>query len=780
MTAPARDSVSAGTDRAGFGAALTIACTLTIAVVLGLMAIQLLVIHPGITGYGGRTGLFNQQRQGVKTELYLVGFVVILPAALLIASRLTSTILAGPNARALTIYAAVLAGSLAGFVILVKLSGSLPWGSGVKGVLVGVGAWSVVAVVVTRKVLSGTGSAALARLEGHSRILLAGAGVLAFGVLLCLTSSSSFSAVPLIAGTAVALAVLYGYERVRLPALGKRGRVLDVVVVALLLLAIPDLVVFQVSRGLPTYLLGPGLVQFQQDWMLGPANQLLAGGAVLVNVPVTQYGVGFQYFLAAWFRLAPIGYGTFGFLDGLLTALFYIGGYAVLRLAGVRRLVAASAIALGVLVLVYNFRYFVGQLPEEGPLRFGMPMLMVLAALAGTRWPRRSTLARCAALLVLAAAAIWALEAFAYTAVTYVAAVGAEAWLAPPGMRRRRFVTGVGWGAAAVIAAHVVFALVTLAATGQLPHWGQYLDYLHAFLLGGRAGQLTYGFDNWSPGLAVYAGAAISAAGVVLLAHYHSALARSRPIIFVALAATTAYSIALLSYADNRSSTYLFLYVSLPLLLVAALWLGLIFSDEDRVPRPVRRGALTSALAVAVLLLSAAWPSIGAHFSRTALARAYPDGGLSGSLHRLWHPPPIDPRAPAGIRLLDRYMPAERSLILFPTAPDLAVEMLLRSGRANLLPIGDPEADSYVPSAWLPQMRTAVARIRAGQLTLVDQPALQVVSQLHGSNVDIANRPIDGGAAEIEWILHALDERFRFVPIQRGPDGMLVARLVSR
>src|SRR6202035_925894 len=122
-----------------------------------------------------------------------------------------------------------------------------------------------------------------------------------------------------------------------------------------LLFAIPDLVVFHASRGLPIYLVGPGLVQFQQDWLLGPVNQLLAGGAVLVNVPVTQYGVGLQYLLAAWFRLAPIGYGTFGFLDGLLTALFFIGGYAALRVAGVRRLVAASAIALGVLVLVYNF-----------------------------------------------------------------------------------------------------------------------------------------------------------------------------------------------------------------------------------------------------------------------------------------------------------------------------------------------------------------------------------------------------------------------------------------
>ena len=70
------------------------------------MAIQLSLIHPGVTGFGGRTGLFNQQSQTVKTDLYLAGFAVLLPGALLAVPRVVSKILAGPSADALTAYAA--------------------------------------------------------------------------------------------------------------------------------------------------------------------------------------------------------------------------------------------------------------------------------------------------------------------------------------------------------------------------------------------------------------------------------------------------------------------------------------------------------------------------------------------------------------------------------------------------------------------------------------------------------------------------------------------------
>ena len=65
--------------------------------------------------------------------------------------------------------------------------------------------------------------------------------------------------------------------------------------------------------------------------------------------------------------------------------------------------------------------------------------------------------------------------------------------------------TALRWGAqllAAVVVAHLVLAGGTLAATGELPDWGWYLNTLREFLVG-PIGDLTYDFTSFSPGLAV-------------------------------------------------------------------------------------------------------------------------------------------------------------------------------------------------------------------------------------------------------------------------------------
>ena len=766
--------------RGGFGPALAITVSLAIAAALALIAVQLLVIHSDIGASSPYHGLINQQNQSVKTDAYLIAFLVILPLSLLAGPRIADAIAAGPNARALPAFAAALTGTLAAALIVIRLSGGLPWGHGVKGLLAGVLVWAALAGAALWRALRGGRWRVLERLERAWPVPALVAALLVFGVLLCLTSSASLSAVPLVIGAAVAALVLLLYRRASLPRLGRVGWVLDAVVVIVLLLAVPDVVAFKNPIGIPDIFVDPGIVQFQHDYILGSVNQVLGGGALLVNDPVSQYGVGLIYFVAGWFHIAPIGYGTFALLDSLLTALFYIAGYAVLRLAGVRRVLAAPAIALAVTAFVYNFLYVVGQLPEEGPLRFGLPMIVLLGSVAAARLPRVATLARVVALCGLAVAAVWAFEAFAYTAITYVAIVAVEAWLGVPGARRSWLVRWLAYGLAAVLAGHAAFALATLAGSGHLPDWGQYLAYGREFLLGGRAGSITYGFADWSPGLAVYAGALVSAAAIVLLTWRRPELARANPARTVALAGSTFYSIAILSYTDNRSSTYIFLYVALPLLVAATLWLALILAPSSALPLRWRMSGLAAALATSVLLLAGAWPQIGTHFNRTALAHFYPGGGLRAAIHRLWHAPPIDPRTPVGIRLLDRYVHARRVIILFPTVPDLGTEILIRSHRSNLLPIGDPKADGLVPSVWVPRVRAALRSVRAGQRILIDGEALKAIRELRNPAVDPLKAPVDGGGVEAEWILRYLDRRFDIRPVARAPDGLIVATLASR
>ncbi len=602
------------------------------------------------------------------------------------------------------------------------------------------------------------------------------------GALLCVTRLRDVSVPVLALGAAAAVAIVLATGRIRLPHPGRwPGRGIDLVVLVVLFLAVPDVVLFKASAAIPNIYAGPGIIQYQHDYLLGSVNQLLGGGALLVNVPVSQYGVGALYFIAGWFHLAPIGYGTFAALDALLTALFYVAGYAALRIAGVGRLLAASALAVAVVAFIYDLHYPVGALPEQGPLRFGLPMIVILGALIAQRWPRRAGWARALGLIALGISSVWALEAFAYTALTWIAISATEAWLDAGEGRMRRLIRRLLIGVLACVVAHAIFALATLIGSGHLPDWGQYLTYSRAFLLGGEAGAISYGFANWSPGLAFGTATLASAAAVILLLARLPAVARRERTMLIGLAGTTAYGVALLSYTDNRSSTYLLLYVALPLLMAGVMWLALLLRSRGEASAAQRRGGLAFALAVVVLMVAVAWPQVGARFDRTALAHAYPGGGLTAALHRLWHLPPIDPRTPEGERLLNTYMPGHRALILLPTVPDLGTEILIRSRKANTMFIGDPKADSLVSSVWIPKLTRQVSQLRAGQRLLVDRAALRMLPALRRlTSAQIVAYPIAGGWQEIEWLLRAIDQRFEIVPLYRAPDGLIAAQLRAR
>jgi hypothetical protein len=709
-----------------------------------------------------------------------VAFVVLLPLSLWAALRVGDRVAAGAGASALTALCALLTGSLAGMLIVVRVSAGLPWGDGLVTVLVAVLLWAAGAGAAVWRAARGDPWAPLERLAPWASRLCLAAGVLVAAAILCVTRASSLHPVPLVIGAALVAALVARPHVALARPLARRlpSHALDVLVVVVLALAVPNVVVFHATGQIPNIFTLPGVIADQQNYLLGSANQLHGGGALLVNVPVSQYGVGLVYFLNAWFHLVPIGYGTLGALDGILTALFYIAAYAVLRVAGVGRALAAAALALGVVGLVYSLRYGVGALPETGPLRFGLPMALLAARTAELRWPGQRGWPALA-FAVLGLSAVWAFEAFAYTLLTFLAIAAAQAWLRPPAQRRRWLIHQMAIALGVCIAFHVVLALVTLLVAGRLPDWGQYFTYVRSFLLGGTAGTISYGFEDWSPGLAVGVAAFASAAAVLLLVRRSPAAARRSPAVLIAIAGTSAYAIGLLSYTDNRSSTYLLPYVALPLVMAAALWLTLLL--RDTAATALRRGGVVFAAALAALIVSAAWPSIGPNFSNSAIAHAYPGGGLRAAVHRLWHPPPIDPRAVPAVALLNRYVGGHTALVVLPTAPDLGVEILMRAHRVNPLFIGDPVDDSLVPSLWMARLSAQVAALRPGQRLLIDGGTRQVLTALRARpDVDPVSHPVDSGNPQLEWLARALDRRFEIRPVHRGPYGLTVAQLAAR
>jgi hypothetical protein len=776
--APVRPTAPGGMGRAPFGAVLALTATVGIAAFSLIVAVAVLAIHPSpVPGLAPLT-----QRQSAESALYAIGFFVVLPIVLVFVPRLADAIGAGPNREGLPLLAASLAGGLAVAVLVAR---ALPWASGADA-LATLGVWSCAAMAALARARSSRPWAALDAAGPFEGAAWWVAGGLVAVSLLAFTSLGSISLLSLGIAAGVGALVAWAARRgwaSRLPRPRRWGVAIDVVVVVLLLFVVPDLVIFEPGAGGITGY-EASIIQFHQDFLLGPANQLLAGDAVLVKT-ASQYGVLPIYALAGWFQLVPIGYGTTGFLDGLLYVLTFASGYAILRLCGVSRLLATSAMALAVVVLLYNLLYPVGGLLQHGPLRFGIPMGVVLGATMEARGGRLRGLGVLVQVVLVGIAAIWALEAFAYTLFTWGALLAIQAWLRLPGERRAWLWRRVALGIGACVAAHLVLALATLAFAGELPHWGQYFEFLHVLLVG-KLADITYDYSRWSPGLPVGFAYGLSAAAVVLAVRRRPDIVSREPVAFVGLAGITAYGIALYTYFVNRSPNDILPYVSFPLVLAATLWLAVLLRGAPVGRRSARAGVWAAALAPALLVLAVAWSSIGLRFSHTALAYAAPGGdSLGQAFDRLWHPPPIEPRAPIGERLVDQYMPGQRRVPVIVT-PELQTEILIRSGRANSLPFDDAVEDLFADTPSTSTMQTAVADLGPGDRVLVQPTGLRVASVLRADpSRDALTRPVPTAASDSltpqqEWILGRIAERFDLQVLARDGQGLAVVSLKPR
>lgn len=762
---------------------LAVAVVLALAGIALLMSVVMLVVEPKPI-----PGIDAAQRDNAETALYLAAFVIILPLSLIVAPRLAALIAAGPNGPGLSALAGLLLSTLAAAVVAVRLSDALPGGGGMGTLLIAVTLWSLAAAATLVRAARRRPWPTLLGIAGLAPYLWVAAAALVLGGLLTVTPLDSLSPVPLVLGAALIPFLVQLGERRPLPRLPRRwGGVAEVLIVALLLLATIDLVIVRPEDPASfTAAFENRVLQQHHNFLLAPANQVLGGDAMLVDT-ASHYGVVSILFLAGWFELAPIGYGTFGFLDGVLTALFMAAGYSLLRVAGVSRSLAAAALAVGVIALVLNRHYPVGSLPQEGPLRFGFPLALILALAAGARWPRWSRAAYAGALAVLALSSIWAAETLGFTAATFAAMACFQAYLSPPGLRLRWLGRQAALAAAACLCAHLLFAAGTLAGSGRLPDWGQYLDYLEAFV-SGRWGEYTYDFTRWSPGLAVGVGYLASTAAVVLLVRHRPDIVRRERVAMLALAGTTAYGVLFFGYLVDRSLDHVVPYVSLPALLIGTLWLSVILRSPRGLARSARAGVLAFALSVTVLLLAVAVPSIGGRFEQSALAHFLPGGASPAqALDRLWHFPPITRRALDGERLLDRYMPGERRTPVL-AENDLATEILLRSGRANGLPLAIPWIDLFLGRERFPGLRDAVAELRPGDRMVLDGGALDALAAIRADpalDVFVYSRdstaPGSSPVAPLQvFALQRIDARFHLRRIHRDSSGFTVVELAPR
>ncbi|HEY6758907.1 MAG TPA: hypothetical protein VI318_05430 [Baekduia sp.] len=513
-----------------------------------------------------------------------------------------------------------------------------------------------------------------------------------------------------------AFAALRYAPAVRVPAPGRTA--LEVVFgVAVFLLAFRTTTVPEVIHAEGIY---------NHDFLLGPVNAMMHGRPGLVDT-WSQYGIGELYGLRAVFWVLPFGYGGFMLLEAFLTGLLYVVFYVVVRGATQRPVLAAVGVLVAISRQVFNAAYgWYLDVPSTGPLRFGAPYVLIGLAVLAARRPGWARPLRALMLVTIALAAMWSFESMTYTLGAAAAIAVVEA-LAADDRRLRRAVTSVATAVGAALAGLAVFTLAIAVFAGH-PDWGPYIDYIKLYSRG--FGALPVIFFGQGPLMGTLTILSAAALLWIVIERRITIPAETR----VALAGFTGFALASYTYYLGRSADNNLVHLLPPVVAYLTVWTGVLLGTAERRSQLSRGVLATTAvlLLAATLTVGVAWREIRGGWGSTALAQVLPAGGgtrsLPDSLRFWWHDPVIDPRVPAGEALLARYWrPGEPAMIV--ASPDLTTELLIRTRRRNVLPLGHPSEDDLIASS-AAKVQRVVDAVRPGTYVLVGANEASMVSTL--------------------------------------------------
>jgi hypothetical protein len=433
-----------------------------------------------------------------------------------------------------------------------------------------------------------------------------------------------------------------------------------------------------------------------QAFYLGPVNHILHGHPILVDA-YGQYGVLVYDVIAAWFEIAPIGHGTFSLLLGVVTGLLYVAKYAIVTLATRSRLLAAASVTVAAVVLLFGQQGFYISYPSTGVLRFGLPYLVLLAWLVGARFPRAGRFSLIAQWLVLAIASIWSAE-------TAFHSFGVAATLTAVDVARvsrdefgRALLRKIALLVSAPISAALIFAAATRLFGGAWPDAGPYFDYLRLYTTD-EFGTLLV--QPWSPGIALATAYVLSATALGALVIRARDLGANK----ILVGATVALSVlgALqFGYYVGRSHPNNIIHIAGPGILLGACWIALLRTYLGAMRTAVRVANACAAFLAALAFVGAA-DDFESKWPRTVAAAAVGvEGSIPDRLGTLWSNPPRGEskdhvRAAAE---LQRYLEDkgwQEPLVLL-TDSEVALDTLIRIGRANAVGFGHGTQDSLLP-----------------------------------------------------------------------------------
>jgi hypothetical protein len=506
---------------------------------------------------------------------------------------------------------------------------------------------------------------------------------------------------------------------------------------------------------------------FHQSFYLGPVNEVEAGRSMLVDV-TCQYGVGVIYFLAAAFKLLFLRshYGPFTALLVTLTTLQFLLLYWIVRRIFQSRVLAMYClVALVILSRIGFYHEDNIVFPSVGPLRFGLPLLILAAGFVRRSRPSSRCPWGWIEAGLLGVASIWSLETFVYSLAALGFSTVAEAWALRTSLLdfALRCLRGALRPTIAIAAAVAGLTLMTLLRSGRLPHLDQYMIFLTLYSGTFAAWDLAL----WTPWILLPGMVCLSLLATALRTQARRNLDPGH--FFIAGLAGAAA--AEFSYFIERSHPTNLTHLAAPIVLLLFYWLDQSWKGAGGAWQ-ARWTALPVALLILIGLSWSSEQSIWSYLDRSLMAWTVRKAGalidgepmpIPDVYAHIWSPQPTSPRAAAHLQLAAKYAPKQREISVI--TPD-ALEFYSLTGRRDPFPIGCVAEDGLLPG-YFEKIAAAPLPLKSGEVLLI---------------VDDSKGTLDGPPLVLDEKLQPLvteiKQHFKLEPLQRDDaTGVWAARL---
>ena len=509
------------------------------------------------------------------------------------------------------------------------------------------------------------------------------------------------------------------------------------------------------------------VLRYDYDFFLGPVNAMRHGHPLLVDT-FSQYGVGLFYALAGVFHAVPLTYQGLQLVLCVAYVIEFVLVYAVLRLACTSQVVAVLGLGVALAAnLAGPVPPFIGY-PSTGPLRFGLPWIVILAGTLRARPGSHRRLLDATMLASVAIGAVWSIETFSYCLAAYVAITAVS--LADGELEGTRDFFVAKRIAVALVAAVLAIgatSVVVLSLDGDWPRWTEYLSLVTLYAMRGFGSLL---IPAWSPGYLVGALYVLSLAAFVAIPRV--VRARHEPTV-AATAGATAFGAVAFTYFLGRSAPSNLHHVALPAVVASCGWWTIGATYLRTAGRAYPRAAVLAATCVCASLVASNSNAIGGWIDRSPLAQvAQSPATAAANAKGLLSETKVEPAIAEGSSLLRAHAaPGRRPVVVIRSTRLTAV--LLAAHQGNALPIVNGNQDGLIDRPALMRVVAAADRLPEGTIVLTETRFMRQPPRSF-AHLD----PIRDGAVFGDYFVSrsyaTVAERFELRVLERGRYGYVV------